>query len=102
MYWFIFLAVVLLLSLDGVNGQTVTVVSDAGTYEVTHGFFSNFSASLACISNIGPGLEAVGPYSGYMGYSVFSKILLSLLMIIGRLEILPVFVLFSPRTWKRS
>jgi Trk-type K+ transport system membrane component len=95
---------VFLLSFDPINGSTVTVVSDAYRegYTVTHGFFSNFSASLACISNIGPGLEAVGPYSGYMGYSVFSKILLSLLMIIGRLEILPVFVLFSPRTWKRS
>ena len=101
LYWFIFLAVVLLLSIDGVNGQTVTVVSDAGTYEVTHGFFSNFSATLACICNIGPGFEAVGAYSGYMGYGVFSKILLSLTMILGRLEILPVLILFNPRTWKK-
>jgi trk system potassium uptake protein TrkH len=83
-----------LLSFDPINGQTIN--------DVTHGFFSNFSAALACISNIGPGFEAVGPYSSYAGYSAFSKILLSFLMLIGRLEILPVFVLFNPRTWKRS
>ena len=103
-YFFILMGVVLLLSFDSVNGSVITVTSDACRegYEVTHGFFSNFSASLACISNIGPGLEAVGPYSSYAGYSAFSKILLSFLMLIGRLEILPVFVLFNPRTWKRS
>ena len=94
LYFFILLGGVLLLSFDPINGQTIN--------DVTHGFFSNFSASLACISNIGPGFEAVGPYSSYAGYSAFSKILLSFLMLIGRLEILPVFVLFNPRTWKRS
>ena len=104
LYFFILFGAVFLLSFDSVNGSTVTIVSDAYRegYTVTHGFLSNFSASLACISNIGPGLEAVGPYSNYAGYNVFSKILLSLLMLIGRLEILPVFVLFNPRTWKRS
>ena len=103
-YFFILFSAVFLLSFDPINGSTVNIVSDAYRegYNVTHGFLSNFSASLACISNIGPGLEAVGPYSSYAGYSIFSKIILSLLMIIGRLEILPVFVLFSPRTWKRS
>ena len=90
LYFFILFGVVFLLSFDPINGTA------------THGFFSNFSASLACISNIGPGFEAVGPYSNYSDYSAFSKILLSFLMIIGRLEILPVFVLFSPRTWRRS
>lgn len=94
LYFFILLGGVLLLSFDPINGQTIN--------GVTHGFFSNFSAALACLSNIGPGFEAVGPYSNYAGYSAFSKILLSFLMLIGRLEILPVFVLFNPRTWKRS
>lgn len=104
LYFFILFGAVFLLSFDPINSSTVTVVSDAYRegYSVTHGFLSNFSASLACISNIGPGLEAVGPYSNYAGYSDFSKILLSFLMLIGRLEILPVFVLFNPRTWKRS
>lgn len=104
LYFFILLGGVLLLSFDPINGSTVKIVSDAYRegYSVTHGFFSNFSAALACLSNIGPGFEAVGPYSNYAGYSAFSKILLSFLMLIGRLEILPVFVLFNPRTWKRS
>ena len=100
LYWFIFLAVVLLLSIDPVNGQTVAVASDAGSYTVQHGFATNFSATLACMCNIGPGLEAIGPYACYAGYGVFSKVLLSFTMILGRLEILPMLLLFSPRTWK--
>ena len=101
LYIFIFLAALFLLSFDPVNGQVVTVISDAGAYEVKHGFFTNFSSVLACISNIGPGFEAVGPYVSYAGFSAFSKILLSIIMLLGRLEILPVLILFSRRTWKR-
>ena len=101
LYFFILLGAIFLLSFDPINGQLITIVSDGGEYQVKHGFFSNFSASLACISNIGPGFEAVGPYSSYAGFSVFSKLVLILTMIIGRLEILPVLILFSPKTWKR-
>lgn len=101
LYFFILLAVLLLLSFDPVNGQMVTVISDAGTYDVKHGFFSNFSAVIACISNVGPAFEAVGPYSSYAGYSGFSKIILTFTMLLGRLEILPVLILFNKRTWKR-
>lgn len=101
LYFFIFLATLLLLSFDPINGQIITVVSDAGTYQVEHGFFSNFSAVLACISNIGPAFEAVGPYSNYAGYSDFSLILLNLVMLLGRLEIFPVLILFNRRTWKK-
>ena len=101
LYFFILLAAILLLSFDPVNGQTVTVVSDAGSYQVQHGFFSNFSAVVACLSNIGPAFEAVGPYASYAGYSDFSLLLLSLTMIVGRLEILPVLILFNRRTWKK-
>jgi len=101
LYFFILIAVVFLLAFDPINGQTVSIVSDAGNYEVTHGFFSNFSAALACISNVGPAFEAVGPYSCFAGYSAFSKIVLALTMLIGRLEILPVLILFSRRTWKK-
>ena len=102
LYFFIFLAVLFLLSFDPVNGQTVTILSDAGTYEVKHGFFSNFSAVFACISNVGPAFEAVGPYSSYAGYSWFSKVVLSFTMLLGRLEILPVLILFNKRTWKKT
>ena len=101
LYFFLLVAAIFLLSFDPINGELVTVVSDAGTYTVQHGFFSNFSAALACISNIGPAFEAVGPYASFAGYSAFSKIILSLTMLFGRLEILPVLILFSPKTWKR-
>ena len=101
LYFFLLLIIVLLLSFDSINGQMLTVVSDAGTYEVEHGFFSNLSATISCISNIGPGFEAVGPYASFVGYNAFSKILLSLTMILGRLEILPVLILFNPKTWKK-
>ena len=101
LYLFLLLAALLLLAFDPINGQTVTVLSDAGTYDVKHGFFSNFSAVLACISNVGPGFEAVGPYASYAGFSAFSKIILAFTMLLGRLEILPVLILFNRRTWKR-
>ena len=101
LYFFILLAAILLLSFDPINGQTIAVVSDAGSYQVQHGFFSNFSAVIACLSNIGPGFEAVGPYANYAGYSDFSLVLLNLTMIVGRLEILPVLILFNRRTWQK-
>ena len=101
LYFFIFLATMLLLSFDSVNGQVMTITSDAGTYQVTHGFFSNFSATLACISNVGPAFEAVGPYASYAGYSNFSLIVLNLAMLLGRLEIFPVLILLYRRTWKK-
>lgn len=59
------------------------------------------TASLACISNIGPGLGAVGPAGGYADFSWFSKLVLTIEMIAGRLEIFPILILFAPRTWKK-
>lgn len=101
LFFFIILTVLLLLSFDPVNGSTVQILSDAGEYTVQHGFFSNFSATIACISNIGPAFEAVGPYADYSSFSSLSKVILSLTMLVGRLEILPVLILFNKRTWKR-
>lgn len=102
LYFFILMGVTLILSFDPINGQEVVMNSDMGKYSVNHGFFSNFSASLACISNVGPAFEAVGPYGNYAGYNWFSTLILTLTMLIGRLEILPVMILFTPRTWRRS
>ena len=101
LYFFIFLVALFLLSFDPVNGQAVNIASDAGGYKVRHGFFSNFSAVLTCISNVGPAFEAVGPYASFAGYSGFSKIVLTLTMLLGRLEILPVLILFNRRTWQK-
>ena len=65
-------------------------------------FGTSFTAVVACIGNIGPGLEMVGPMGNYAAFSLFSKTVLSLCMIVGRLEIIPIFVLFSGNAWKRS
>ena len=102
LYFFILLLVTFLLSFDPINGQNVVITSSAGQYSVQHGILSNITATISCLSNIGPGLEAVGPYSSFAGYGVFSKLLLSLTMMVGRLEILPVLILFSPRSWKKA
>lgn len=64
--------------------------------------FTNFSATLACIGNVGPGFNAVGPMGNYAMYSPFSKILLSLVMLAGRLEIFPMIILFAPLTWRKG
>lgn len=60
-----------------------------------------FSATLACFNNIGPGLDQVGPAVSYGGLSYLSKIVLTLDMLAGRLEIFPVLILFGRSTWKR-
>ena len=61
---------------------------------------TNFTATLSCISNVGPGLNVVGPTGNFAGFSSFSKFVLSLTMITGRLELFPMIALFVPRTWK--
>ncbi len=65
------------------------------------GFTSNFTAVVATMSNIGPGLEAVGPTCNFSVFSPLSTVVLTLAMIIGRLEIFPMLVLLSWRTWKK-
>ena len=65
-------------------------------------FESNFTGVMACLNNIGPGLGAVGPTGNYSAYSLFSKIVLSLDMLLGRLELMPMVILFSPATWKKK
>lgn len=62
---------------------------------------TNFTAVLSCLNNMGPGLEAVGPTCNYAGFSTFSKLVLCLDMLLGRLEIFPILVLFTTSTWKR-
>lgn len=64
--------------------------------------FEDLSATLACIGNVGPGFGVVGPMGSYLGYSDFSKLILSAVMLIGRLEIFPMLILFAPTTWKRG
>ena len=60
------------------------------------------TAALACLSNIGPGLEVVGPMGNFSDFSALSKVVLSLAMLIGRLEIFPILILLQPATWRRN
>ena len=83
-YFALVIFVTVLLSIDGFSLET------------------NLTATLACINNIGPGLDAVGPVSNYAAFSPLSKIILSLSMLIGRLEIMPILILFSPITWRKG
>ena len=82
-YILIFTVSVLLLSLERFDLITV------------------FTAVAACINNIGPGLEVVGPMGNYAQFSPAAKLLLSFDMLVGRLEIFPMLLLFAPSIWKR-
>ena len=80
-YFIIIFVSFMLISLDGFSITT------------------NFTAVLACFNNMGPGLEAVGPTCNFSAFSTFSKLILCLDMLAGRLEIFPILILFSKNTW---
>ncbi|MBO4941368.1 MAG: TrkH family potassium uptake protein [Clostridia bacterium] len=82
-YMFIFVGVLIAISIDNLD------------------FTTNFTAVVATLSNIGPGLSQVGPMCNFAVFSDFSKLVLTAAMLIGRLEIFPILVLFSKNTWKR-
>lgn len=82
-YALIYVGSVLLISLDNFD------------------FTTNFTAVAATINNIGPGLSLVGPASNFGMFSVLSKVVLIFDMLAGRLELLPMIVLFAPMTWRR-
>jgi len=65
-------------------------------------FDTTFSSVAACLNNIGPGLKAVGPTQNYSGMSSLSKVVLTLDMLIGRLEIFPIMMLFIPTAWRKE
>lgn len=65
-------------------------------------FTASFTSVIATIGNIGPGLGMVGPTGNYGDFSALSKIVLSIDMLAGRLEIFPIMVLFYLGTWRKS
>ena len=84
LYFILLLLFSLLLSFDGTDIATC------------------LTASLSCLSNVGPGMtEIIGPAGSFAFFTVRSKLLLALAMLLGRLEIYPILVLLSPRTWRR-
>lgn len=84
-YWFIAIGSMFLITMiDGFDTET------------------NITAVMACINNIGPGLSMVGPAGNFSMFSPVSKIILSLNMLIGRLEIWPMLLLFTPSIYKNT
>ncbi len=81
-YLIIIILSFLLISVDG--------------YSIT----TNISAVITCFNNIGPGFEMVGPTCNFAAYSTFSKLVLIMDMLAGRLEIFPILILFSRSTWR--
>ncbi|MCH5189036.1 MAG: TrkH family potassium uptake protein [Oscillospiraceae bacterium] len=65
-------------------------------------FTSTVISVITCINNVGPGLNAVGPTCNFSALSDFTKLVLTADMLIGRLEIFPMLILFSPVAWKKN
>ena len=65
-------------------------------------FETNLSAVTACINNVGPGLDLVGPAGSFAAYSPHAKTLLSFAMLFGRLEIYPLLFVLIPSTWTKK
>ncbi|EMA22964.1 TrkH family potassium uptake protein [Haloarcula amylolytica] len=78
---------------------TVFLLLDAGRVGLDLTVFEASSASLATIGNIGPGFGFLGPFGTYERFPETSKLLMIFLMWIGRLEIIPVFVIFTGAFW---
>ncbi len=65
-------------------------------------FITNFTAVLTTLNNVGPGLAKVGPIENFSQFSYFSKLVLSVDMLVGRLEILPILMLLAPQVWRKK
>ena len=82
-YIIVTIVTVLVISLDGLSIET------------------NLTAALSCVNNIGPALGEFGAFGNFVPYSDFSTLVLSIAMLFGRLELVPMMVLFSPYAWKK-
>ncbi len=89
-YLLIFAVATVLIALDASRVDTIELNA-----------LDAISASIATIGNIGPGFGELGPFGGYNGFPTTSKLLMIVLMWIGRLEIIPVLVLFTGAFWNR-
>ncbi len=83
-YLAVFLVLLLLISMD------------------TKTFSSAFSAVIATLNNVGGGLDLLGPSADYSALHTRTKLIMCMAMVLGRLEIYPVLILFSPSTWRKT
>ncbi len=83
-YTMIFIASLLILSIEGKDLVTT------------------FTAVLATMNNIGPGLKGVGPTGNFSDFSIVSKLVMIFDMLAGRLELFPMLILFHPAVWQST
>lgn len=83
-YFVVFAASVFAISLEG------------------HDLVTTFTSVVSAINNVGPGLAKVGPAGNFAFFSIPSKLVLIFDMLAGRLELLPMLLLFHPATWKKQ
>lgn len=84
LYFAVFVISVLLISLENFSFET------------------SFTSVAATLNNIGPGLDQVGPMENFAKFNPFSKCIFMLDMLAGRLELVPMVILFSPWIWRRN
>ena len=82
-YIIVTIMTMLIISIDGLSMET------------------NLTAALSCVNNIGPALGEFGAFGNFTPYSDLSTLVLSFTMLFGRLELVPMLVLFSPYAWKK-
>ncbi len=88
-YAFIMVASILLISIEN-HGYSNDQI-----------FETNLSAVFTCLNNVGPGMGGVGPKGNFADYSLFAKFILIMDMLLGRLELMPILLMFHIRSWKR-
>jgi trk system potassium uptake protein TrkH len=82
-YILVTIVTMLIISIDGISMET------------------NLTAAISCVNNIGPALGEFGAFGNFAPYSDLSTFVLSFAMLFGRLELVPMLVLFSPYVWKK-
>lgn len=78
------------------------ILAAAGTHDGSMDLLTALSATATCLGNVGPGIGTVGPTDNFHHISAFGKWFLSLLMVIGRLEIFTIIIIFTPYFWKKT
>ena len=79
----------------------ILILLFATVYSTDVGAFDSMTAAATAIGNVGPGTGIAGPFGSFQGYPWEAKVTMILLMWIGRLEIIPIFVLVTRAYWRR-
>lgn len=78
-----------------------TLLLDARRAAGQLGAFEATRAAASCLGSVGEAFGSADPFGSYAGFSELSKVILSTLMVLGRVEIVPIVVLFTRSFWRR-